>query len=193
MFDEIIVPKSYLRSLLRKKDERFLKTKHIFQTKDLGNMLDLYKVHRQQLYKKERTTGMGEHVDEWTKVINVANVRFWDTIMDENGDEQWIEFEFSFKKGKIDTKKLIALTPGTTKKERESIDKMWNIEQEIFNKYRTHSTKYKFFSKIEDLFRKMTNWARKKHSLPLKIREKAYKKSGRLKKDPKALSLYTDL
>ena len=147
----------------------------------------------QQLYKKERTTGMGEHVDEWTKVINVANVRFWDTIMDENGDEQWIEFEFSFKKGKIDTKELVALTPGTTKKERKSIDKMWDTEQEIFNKYRAHSKKYRFFSKIEDLFQKMTNWARKKHSLPLKIREKAYKKSGRLKKDPNALKLYNDL
>ena len=193
MFDEIIVPKSYLRNLLRKKDEKLLKTKHVFQTKDLGNVLGLYKIHRQQLYKKERSVDMGGGLDEWTKVTNAASVRFWDTIVDENGDDHWIEFEFTFKKGKIDSKKLIDLSPGTTRKEKEKIDKMWDIEQEIFDEYRNHSIKYRFFSQIENCFQKMTNWARKKHSLPLETRKEAYKKSGRLKKDPKALDLYADL
>ena len=193
MFDEIIVPKSYLRNLLRKKDEKLLKTKHVFQTKDLGNVLDLYKIHRQQLYKRERPMDNGGSADEWTKVINVADICFWDTVRDENGDEHWIEFKFVFKKGKVDSKKLVDLSPGTTRKERESIDKMWDIEQEIFDNYRHHSMKYRFFSQLEGCFQKMTNWARKKHSLPLEIIKGAYKKYGRLKKDPKALDLYTDL
>ena len=192
MFDEIIVPKSYLRNLLRKKDEKLLKTKHVFQTKDLGNVLDLYKIHRQQLYKRERPMDNGGSADEWTKVINVADICFWDTVRDENGDEHWIEFKFVFKKGKVDSKKLVDLSPGTTRKERESIDKMWDTEQKILDAYRTTSIKYKFYRWLEDRFQRITNWARKKHHIPLEIREEAYKKSGRLKRDPDCLKLYAD-
>ena len=54
MFDDIIVPKSYLRSLLKKEDEKLLDKNHLFQTKDLDNMMDMYKVHRQYLYKKNK-------------------------------------------------------------------------------------------------------------------------------------------
>ena len=192
MFDEIIVPKSYLRNLLRKKDEKLLKTKHVFQTKVLDNVLDLYKIHRQQLYKRERPMDNGGSADEWTKVINVADICFWDTVRDENGDEHWIEFKFVFKKGKVDSKKLVDLSPGTTRKERESIDKMWDTEQKILDAYRTTSIKYKFYRWLEGRFQRITNWARKKHHIPLEIREEAYKKSGRLKRDPDCLKLYAD-
>ena len=44
MFDDIIVPKSYLRGLLDKKQEKLLKGKHSFQTKSLDNALFQYKV-----------------------------------------------------------------------------------------------------------------------------------------------------
>ena len=37
MFDEIIVPKSYLRGILDKKDENLFDTHHKFQTKDLSS------------------------------------------------------------------------------------------------------------------------------------------------------------
>ena len=56
-----------------------------------------------------------------------------------------------------------------------------------------NSFKYKFFSRMERHFQKLTNWARNKHHIPLEIRKKAYEKSGRLKKDPKCLDLYKDL
>jgi hypothetical protein len=39
----------------------------------------------------------------------------------------------------------------------------------------------------------MTNWARRKHQLPIELRKTAYQKSGRLKKDPKSLDIYMDV
>jgi len=46
MFDDIIVPRSYLKGILDKKDESLFDTYHKFQTKDLENGLAVYKVHR---------------------------------------------------------------------------------------------------------------------------------------------------
>ena len=70
---------------------------------------------------------------------------------------------------------------------------MWDTEQKILDDYRTTSIKYKFYLWLEGRFQGITNWARKKHQIPLEIREEAYKKSGRLEKDPKCLDLYKDL
>jgi hypothetical protein len=63
MFDDIIVPKSYLRGLLSKKEEKILKvskryggsvTGCEFQTKDLENTLSMYKVYKQKLYTNDK-------------------------------------------------------------------------------------------------------------------------------------------
>ena len=53
MFDDIMVPKSYLKGLLDKGYEKYLSTNHTFQTKDFESMMDVYKVYRQHLYLKE--------------------------------------------------------------------------------------------------------------------------------------------
>lgn len=200
MFDEIIVPKSYLRSLLSKRDEKFLNTKHLFQTKDFDNIMDVYKIHRQQLYRLDRSEFLLEEgiqhtklTEKWIKIDSNAGVTFYSDIKDEKNNEYWFEFKFTFKNGKIDKKELVSNKLVSSKAERDSVEAMWDKEQEIFNKYRNHSIKYKFFSRIESYLRKMTNWARKKHALPLEIREKAYEESGRLEKDPDALKLYSDL
>ena len=47
MYDDIIVPKSYLRGLLNKKHEKLFDANHTFQTKDLESLLDVYKIYRQ--------------------------------------------------------------------------------------------------------------------------------------------------
>ena len=70
---------------------------------------------------------------------------------------------------------------------------MWDTEQDIFNEYRENSNSYKLYTWLEKRFQKMTNWARNKHRLPIELRKEAYEKSGRLKKDPKALDLYLDV
>jgi len=190
MFDEIMVPKGYLRSLLDKENEKLLGKSHRFQTKDLDNLMDLYKVHRQYLYKKKKEALPFE---EWEKVKKNATIRFHDRLTNKDQDEYWIECEFSFKNGKVDKKELVSFRLESTKEESEETQKMWDTEQEILNTYRERSLKYRFFSRMESCFQKMTNWARNKHRIPLEIRKEAYEKSGRLKKDPKCLDVYKDL
>ena len=189
MFDEIMVPKGYLKSLLNKEDEKLLEKNHLFQTKDLDNLMDLYKVHRQYLYKKKKEALPFE---EWEKVKKNVVIRFYDHLTSKYNDEYWIECEFTFKKGRVDKKELLNFRVESTKKESEETQKMWDTEQEIFDAYREHSLKYRLFSQMENRLRKMTNWARNKHSIPLEIRQEAYEKSGRLKKDPLCLDLYKD-
>lgn len=200
MFDEIIVPRSYLRNLLNKEDENLFKKDHVFQTKDLDNVMDLYKVHRRQLYKLNRSEiALNEGVqhtslaDQWDKIRDNIDINFYDLLKDRKGDEYSVEFEFAFKNGKVDKKELISLNLEKTKAERELIDEMWDTEQEIFDDFRNTSLKYRFFSWLESRCNKMTNWARKKHQLPIELRRVAYEKSGRLKKDPKALDIYMDV
>jgi len=51
MFDDITVPKSYLRGVLTKDQEKLI-VDNDYQTKSLENFLAQYKVHRQKLYRK---------------------------------------------------------------------------------------------------------------------------------------------
>lgn len=189
MFDEIMVPKGYLRSLLNKEDEKLLDKNHLFQTKDLDNLMDLYKVYRQYLYKKDRSA---HPFEEWEKVKKNVTIRFYDYLKNKKGDEYEIACEFTFKNGRVDKKELIQFELRMKRDERERVDKMWDTEQKILDAYRTTSIKYKFYLWLERRFQRITNWARKKHHIPLKIREEAYKKSGRLKRDPDCLKLYAD-
>lgn len=192
MFDEIIIPKSYLKSLLKKEDEKLFTTSHRFQTKDMYCVMDVYKVYRQRLYKLEKNSFSGKR-EKWTSVNDNVDISFYDTVKSAKGDEWWAEFEFTFKKGRVDTKSKIRLNLETTERVISEIDKMWDTEQGILDKYRSCSVKYKLFAFLEKCFRKATNWARKKHGIPLCVRREAYEKSGRLKKDPDCLEIYADV
>jgi len=195
MYDDIIVPKSYLRGLLNKKHEKLFDANHTFQTKDLESLLDVYKIYRQRLYKQERSRALGSppKKGKWKIFNDNVDIDFYDIVKDDKGNEYFSEFSFSFKNGRLDKKELISLKVETTSKEREEADRMWDTEQQIFDFYRNNSIKYKIFSRLEKIFNKATNWARKKHQLPLSLRKEAYEKSGRLKKDPKALDVYMDV
>ena len=199
MFDEIVVPKAYLRNLLAKENEKLLRKDHVFQTKTFDNLLDVYKIYRQRLYKRDREgfeleegTQHTNLTDKWNKVYGDVAVIFYDQIKDDEDNEHWFEFEFTFNNGKLDKKKLLSCKIETTAKERADINEMWDIEQDIFNEYRNSNKFYKFYSWLEKRLQKMTNWARKKHRLPIDVRREAYEKSGRLRKDPMALDLYAD-
>jgi hypothetical protein len=196
MFDDITVPKSYLRNLLSKKEEKLLAGSHSFQTKSLDNLMDEYKIHRKYLYKLDRS---GAHLldppskgGKWIKVNKDVVVNFYDTVKDGEGNEYLFEFDFTFVKGWLDRKKLITCKLHTTAERRIAIDKMWDTEQEILDEYRDSSVSYRFFRWVEGRLQGMTNWARKRHSIPLEVRKEAYEKSGRLKEDPRALDLYMD-
>ena len=209
MFDDIIVPKSYLRGILDKKDESLFDTYHRFQTKDLENSLAVYKVHRNQLYKRahsEWTTSESEglrgilqdkQVDpdeakpKWDKTTAPSEIAFYDTFCTKNGDECWFEFEFKFVNGKLDSKRLVDKTV-SSKESREAIDRMWDIEQEIFDEHRKKLS-YRFWIKVERFCQKMTVMARNRHLIPYNIRKQAYKTSGRLADNPDCLKWYQDI
>ncbi len=196
MFDDITVPKSYLRNLLSKKEEKLLASSHSFQTKSLDNLMDEYKIYRKYLHKLDRS---GAHLldppsksEKWVKINKDVVINFYDTVKDGDGNEYLFEFDFTFTKGWLDRKKLITCELHTTAERRMAIDKMWDTEQQILDEYRDSSISYRFFRWIEGRLQRMTNWARKKHSIPLEVRKGAYEKSGRLKEDPRALDLYMD-
>ena len=184
---------------MTKENEKLLHKDHVFQTKDFDNLLDVYKVYRQRLYKREREgfeveegDGHTKLTDKWNKVHENKVLTFYDSVKDDDDNEHWFEFEFTFVNGKLDKKKLVSARLETTAKERADINEMWDTEQKIFNEYRSNNFPYKFYTWLENNLQRMTNWARKKHRLPIDVRKEAYEKSGRLKKDPKALELYLD-
>jgi len=195
MFDDIIVPKSYLKDILDKKDESLFDTYHKFQTKDLENSLGVYKVYRKQLYKQARSEWMEKAAldaskPKWDKITDTIEVNFYNDITTRDGDECWFEFQFKFVNGKLDSKELIDKII-TNKESREAIDRMWDIEQSVFEEYRQRWS-YKFWTRVEHFCQKLSVMARKRHSIPYNLRETAYKTSGRLKKDPDCLEIYID-
>jgi len=186
MFDEIIIPKSYLKGILDKKDEKLFDTYHKFQTKDLATLsnLDLYKLYRGYLSKR-----IGK--DKWEKISITSEISFYDTFTAKSGDEYWFEFKFKFVKGKLDSKELVDKTV-SSKESQKAIEVMWDIEQEIFDEHRKKWS-YKFWMRVERLCQKITVMARNRHLIPYDIRKQAYTTSGRLAKNPDCLKLYQDI
>jgi len=185
MFDEIIIPKSYLRGILDKKDEKLFDTYHKFQTKDFepmhGGSLDMYKLYRGCLSRH-----LGK--DKWKKTTITRDIKFYTTFTTKDGDDCWFEFEFTFVNGKLDSKKIVDKIV-TNKESQEAIKVMWDIEQEIFDEYRQNLS-YRFWSKVERVCQRLSNMARNKHSIPYNLRKQAYKASGRLVDDPDCLKWY---
>ena len=200
MFDEIIVPKSYLRGILDKKDEKLFDTYNKFQTKDLeamGGLGDLYKLYRGRLIKRKHDTGnwVDGHEfkilpNQWEKANVTKEINLYNSFISKDGDDCWFEFKFKFVKGKLDSKEFIDKTI-SSKESREAIDRMWEIEQEIFDEHRKKLS-YRFWTKVERFCQKLSVIARKRHSIPYSLRETAYKTSGRLKKDTHCLEMYVD-
>jgi hypothetical protein len=202
MFDEIIIPKSYLKGVLDKKDEELFDTYHQFQTKDLENSLAVYKIYRNRLYKRvhsewtahpseDKQVDPDEAKPTWDKATPPSEINFYDTFCTKNGDECWFEFEFKFVNGKLDSKKLTDKTV-TSKESQEATERMWDAEQEVFDKYRKKWS-YRFWTKVERFCQKLTVMARNRHLIPYDIRKRAYKTSGRLEKESDCLKWYMDI
>ena len=188
MYDEIIVPKSYLRGILDKKDESLFDTNPKFQTKDFepisGGSLNLYKLYRGYLSKRTEK-------NKWSKITPTKDIHFYTTFTTKDGDECWFEFKFTFVKGKLDSKELIDRVV-SDKESQKAIEVMWDIEQEIFDEHRKKWS-YKFWMRVERVCQKITVMARNRHLIPYDIRKQAYITSGRLAKNPDCLKLYQDI
>ena len=171
MFDDIIVPKSYLKGLLTKEQEKLVKSSD-YQTKSLENFLGQYKVYRQKLFVKENK--------EWVKDTRTAKINFYMSFYDKDENMWWSEYEFTFNSGVLDTKKLIKFEIEETAEEAEARDKEWEKkaeERKLFEK----TFKYRFFSKLTSLLRKLLSWSEQKTyvnyiSMPAEKREKEKEK-----------------
>ena len=191
MFDEIIVPKSYLKGLLTKDQEKLLKVssryggsvKGIeFQTKCLENALFHYKIYKQTLFKNDGSLWNCEPPDteqrtkdtpkkypyekgRWNKVTHDGTVNFYTSIYDKDQNVWWIEFEFTFVGGVIDKKELIKFEMQETAEEAKERAEAWtkrHAEIDAFQK----TFKYKFFEKLRAALSRILEWVQKKTILP---------------------------
>ena len=202
MFDDIIVPKSYLKGLLTKDQEKLLKGSSRygesvrgiqFQTKCLENALDQYKIYKQNLFINDKSSwncepSSTEQITEdtpkkypyekgrWNKVGHNGGVNFYTSFYDEDENVWWAEFKFIFTNGVIDKKELIKFEIQETAEEAEEREKDWeaaNAKKRLFQR----TFRYKFFSKLTKLLRKLLNWSEQKTyvnyiSMPAEKREK---------------------
>ena len=184
MFDDIKVPVAYLRGILDKKTEKLFDDDTGFQTKSLENAMFTYKVHRRQLYR----SSLLDH-NLWEKDTFTGAVDFYTSVKDEKETEHWFDFKFLFKNGKLDSKEFIGTHIVETKEERIEKETMYKIEEQYFDEHRK-KTSVKFWLKLSTIFSRLTSYAQLKTQIPYKLREQAYKVSGRLKKNPNILEQF---
>ena len=162
MFDDITVPKSYLKSLLTKDQERLV-VDNDYQTKSLENFLAQYKVHRQKLYIKKDGLKKG---GKWVILKNyTGKVNFYTSFQDKDENAWWSEFNFSFVNGVLDKKELVKFEMQETAEEAKERAKAWtkrHAEIDAFQK----TLKYKFFEKARAVLSRILEWVQKKTMLP---------------------------
>ena len=171
MFDDIIVPKSYLKGLLTKEQEKLVKDND-YQTKSLENLLGQYKVYKQKLFVKENK--------EWIRDTRSGKINFYTSFSDKDENTWWREFEFTFVNGIVDKKELIKFEMEETAEEAEEREKDWEAassKRKIFQR----TFRYRFFFKLSGLLRKLLSWSEQKTyvnyiSMPAEKREKEKEK-----------------
>ena len=162
MFDDITVPKSYLKSLLTKDQERLVVDNN-YQTKSLENFLAQYKVHRQKLYIKKDGFKKG---GKWVVLKNyTGKINFYTSFQDKDENAWWSEFNFSFVNGVLDKKELVKFEMQETAEEAKERAKTWikrHAEIDAFQK----TFKYKFFNKIRIFLSRILEWVQQQTRMP---------------------------
>ena len=157
MFYDIIVPKSYLKGLLTKDQEKFIKNND-YQTKSLENFLSQYKVYRQKLFiKKDK---------DWVKDTYTGKINFYTSFSDKDDNSWWSEFNFYFTDGVLDKKELIKFEMQETAEEAETRAKEWEKitdQRKLFEK----TLRYRFYNKISNFLFKLSQWAYQKTLPPV--------------------------
>ena len=169
MFDDIIVPKSYLRGLLTKKQEKLIKDND-YQTKSLENSLFQYKLHSRKLYINKKTgwTMESEPAPEkptYEFVFYTGSVNFYNSIQDERGDFYWVEFCFTFDNGVLDSKHLIKFELQQTAEEAKERAKAWTKRHAEIDAFQ-RTFKYKFFDKIRVFLSRVLEWVQQQTRMP---------------------------
>ena len=159
MFDDIIVPKSYLKGLLTKGQEKIIKG-NLYQTKCLDRTLRMYKVYKQKLYAQEPPPTKTEK-RKWKAVDYTGEVYFYDSIKDKKGNAHWVEFRFVFLKGKLDAKYVEEFRLQQTSEEIVKQNEEWESSKEKQDKYEA-TLKYKIYFSLFKVLHKLLNKVRKK-------------------------------
>ena len=159
MFDDIIVPKSYLKGLLTKDQEKIIRG-NLYQTKCLDRTLRMYKVYKQKLYAQEPPPTKTEK-RKWKAVDYTGEVYFYDSIKDKKGNAHWVEFRFVFLKGKLDAKYVEEFRLQQTSEEIVKQNEEWESSKEKQDKYEA-TLKYKIYFSLFKILHKLLNKVRKK-------------------------------
>ena len=177
MFDDIVVPKSYLKGLLTKDQENLILS-NSYQTKSLDRELRQYKIYKQKLFVNDKSLWNSESPDteqrtedtpkkypyekgRWNKVSHTGEVIFYDSRKDKEGNSHWVEFRFVFLEGKLDAKYLEEFYIQRTAGQTEEEDRKWKEARKRQLKYEK-STKYKIYFFLFKALHKLTNRIRKK-------------------------------
>ena len=152
MFDDIIVPKSYLKSLLTKEQEKLVKDNN-YQTKSLENFLGQYKVYRQKLFVKEGK--------EWVKDTRSGKIIFYTSFYDKDDNTWWREFKFTFKSGVLDKKELIKFEMQETAEQAKEREKEWKVKAANRRTFE-RTFRYRFFTRFTKVLRKLLSWSEQK-------------------------------
>jgi len=169
MFDDIIVPKSYLKGLLTKEQEKLIKDNN-YQTKCLENALFQYKLHSRKLYINKKTgwTMESEPAPEkptYEFVSYTGSVNFYNSIQDERGDSYWVEFCFTFDNGVLDKKELIKFEMQETAEEAKKREKVWEERRAEIDAFQ-RTLRYRFFSKVRAVLSRILDWVQKQTITP---------------------------
>ena len=186
MFDDIIVPKSYLKGLLTKEQEKLIKDNN-YQTKCLENSLAQYKVYKQKLFIKDGSPWGSEPLDQyvfttkkqetkntpkaqnqqkarWEKVSYNDTVNFYTSFCDKDKNMWWVEFNFSFVDGVLDRKELVEFELQETAEEAKEREKNWKEKMKERDAFQ-RTIKYKFFNFLHKHLSKLSSWSLKKMTL----------------------------
>lgn len=155
VFDDIIVPKSYLKGLLTKDQEKLIKDNN-YQTKSLENFLSQYKIYRQKLYVRQGA------IFEWKDYSGEIN--FYTSLLDKDDNTWWAEFNFYFVNGTLDKKQLVKFEIQDTNKKHDQLRfglirevKKRAAKRKAFKK----TFKYKFYEKIRVFLSPILEWVEK--------------------------------
>jgi len=188
MFDDITVPKSYLKSLLTKEQEKLIKDNN-YQTKSLENALYQYKIYKQKLFVNKSLLNCEPPKDNWSKFSYNGAVNFYASFLDKDKNAWWMEFSFSFVNGILDKKELVTFEMQETAEEAKEREKAWkkrHAEIDAFQK----TFKYRFFEKVRAVLIRILEWVQKKTILPSPNSVKIDRQ--RVSKKRKKLSFWRD-
>jgi hypothetical protein len=181
MFDDIIVPKSYIKGLLTKDQEKLVKDNN-YQTKSLENALGQYKIYKQKLLLNDKSLWNCEPPNteqrskstsqkypyekgRWIKVPHSGDVNFYRSFLDKDKNAWWTEFNFSFVDGVLDKKELVKFEMQETAEEAKEREKAWkkrHAEVDAFQR----TFKYKFFEKARVFLIRILEWVQQQTRMP---------------------------